>query len=477
MHPERHIALSSRKIYPFYFISDLLFLSLSFWLPYVFNYGLAQEFLKQETNLPYLQEHCLIYTLWAMILLLALNRGNFYTTDRSLSIPKEIFRVCLVVFHTSILIAGVIFFSGYKFFSPVLLLENIFLLCIFLAGWRAVKRAILRKLIAQGFNNINVLIIGAGKVGKSIINEIRRNPHWGFNPIGFLDDKKTEKEEGLPILGTLNNFLAVAKKYFVDEVIISIPSERVVLSEIIRQSQKINLGLRIIPDSFEERIPHIEMTYLGLIPLLTYKERRHHPAEFALKRLFDVVASVVLLILLFTPFLIIGLLIKLDSPGPVFYIRKRSGFKGKVFNFYKFRSMVAGSDELKAALLDKNESQGNIIFKMKKDPRVTRMGRFLRRFSLDELPQIFNVLKGDMSLVGPRPFPVEESEKFQYQHMERLTVRPGITGLAQIKGRSDLSVYRWVKWDIWYVNNWSFWLDLLILWWTPPVVLKGKGAY
>jgi len=139
--------------------------------------------------------------------------------------------------------------------------------------------------------------------------------------------------------------------------------------------------------------------------------------------------------------------------------------------------MIKEADELKSNLMDKNESRGNIIFKIRQDPRITNIGRFLRRYSLDELPQIFNVLKGDMSFIGPRPFPVEESQKLESNHMERLIIRPGITGLAQIRGRSDLSFYRWAKWDLWYINNWSLMLDLKILWWTGPVVLRGRGAY
>ncbi|MBU1112451.1 MAG: sugar transferase, partial [Candidatus Omnitrophica bacterium] len=302
-------------------------------------------------------------------------------------------------------------------------------------------------------------------------------PHWGFRVIGFLDDQKTESVQDSPILGKLSDFNVVVKKYFIDELIVSIPSERLAVSQLLEKAKKMHLGLRIIPDSFEDPLPELYISYLGIIPLLTYKERRRHPAEFALKRLVDLSIALLLAVILSPLFLVISLLIKLGSPGPVLYIRKRTGFKGRVFSFYKFRSMIKEADSLKKQLLDKNESKGELIFKIKKDPRVTPVGQFLRRYSLDELPQIFNVLKGDMSLVGPRPFPVEESDKFSYNHLQRLSVRPGITGLAQIRGRSDLSSYRWIKWDIWYVNNWSFWLDLLILWWTLPVVVKGKGAY
>lgn len=468
---------SSRKIYPFYILTDLFFISLSFFIPYLLKYGSSQIASSLNIKLPNFEEYAVIFILWGLFIIITLNRKGFYTTDRSLSIPKEAFRVSISILYVSIFVAGLIFFTKYQFFSREIFFGNFVLLCVLLFGWRVFKRLVLRKLISQGFKNVNVLIVGAGKIGESIAAEIYKNPYWGFKISGFLDDNKVKAVGNLPILGTLSNFISVAKKHFIDEVIISIPSERRIVSSLIKQAQKMNLGLRIIPDSFEEPLPVVEITHLGLIPLLTYKERRHHSAEFALKRLFDILVSLILLILLLPVFLIVSILIKIDSKGPVFYIRKRSGFKGKIFSFYKFRSMDYDADNQKADLLNKNESKGNLIFKMKKDPRVTSVGKFLRRYSLDELPQIFNVLKGDMSLVGPRPFPVEESEKFQYEHLQRLTVRPGITGLAQIRGRSDLSAYRWVKWDLWYVNNWSFRLDFLILWWTMPVVLKGRGAY
>ena len=169
-------------------------------------------------------------------------------------------------------------------------------------------------------------------------------------------------------------------------------------------------------------------------------------------------------------------MIKLDSPGPVFYFSKRYGRRGQIFHMYKFRSMTANADQIIKELRHKNEVSGP-IFKMKNDPRVTPFGQFLRKYSLDELPQIINVLKGEMSLVGPRPFPIDQIEKEDLRQLKRLEVRPGITGLWQVRGRSDISFSRLVKWDIWYINNWSFWLDISILLQTIPVVVKGKGAY
>lgn len=471
-----------RKVHVIYVFTDLMVMGMIFYssyflyFSYIFKSNLSlASFAK--SNLPNFNAYSFIFSLWAMLTIIFLRRRGLYFTDRSLSMPREMCRVCTGVLYASILVGTAVFFAKYKFFSRQIFLVSFFLLCIFLSGWRMVKRAIVRKLISGGFHNVNILIVGAGNIGRIILEEIKRNPYWGFNVTGFLDDSKDGAIDDIPVLGKLNKFDEVAKKHFIDEVIVTVPSAKEGVSKLINQMRKMHLGLKIVPEDFKESLPALDIVYLGITPLLTYKERKRHPAEFAFKRLFDFSVSLILLTLLSPLFLIISTLIKLSSPGSVFYIQKRSGFKGKVFNFYKFRSMVKEAEELKATLADKNESKGDVIFKIKRDPRITATGRFLRKLSLDELSQLINVLKGDMSLVGPRPFPVEESQKLEYNHMERLTVRPGITGLAQIRGRSDLSFYRWVKWDLWYINNWSFWLDLKILWRTMPVVLKGKGAY
>ena len=468
---------SPQKIYPIYVGVDLFFLSLSFLSAYLFRYNSFQNILSGKAGLLNLREYFFIFILWAIFLIISLNKRNLYFTDRGLSIPKEIFRTIISILYTAILMTGVIFFAKYQFFSRQIFLRSFFLLCLLLPGWRVAKRLLVRKLISRGYRNTNVLIVGVGKVGKLVWAEIQRRPYLGFRAIGFLDDNGVQLKEGPPVLGKLADFFRVAKRFFVDEVIITIPSEKKIISNLIEQAKGLRLGVRIVPENFEQALPVLDISYLGMMPLLTYKKRGFHPAEVALKRLFDFTASLLFLILFFPVFIIVAVLIKFDSKGPVFYIRKRAGYKRKPFNFYKFRSMVKEADSLKTNLMDKNESKGNIIFKIKKDPRITRIGRFLRKYSIDEFPQMFNVLKGDMSLVGPRPFPVEESQKLESNHLERFAVRPGITGLAQIKGRSDLSFYHWGKWDLWYVNNWSFGLDFLILRWTMPVVLKAKGAY
>lgn len=467
---------SFRKVYPLYVLIDFIFINLIFYTVYFFKFNSLRTIFNRIA-FPDFQEYVFTFILWTIFIIIFFKRRNLYSTDRGITIPKEIARVIFNIFYSSILIGAVVFFAQYKFFSRTIFLQSSILLCLFLSVWRVIKRLILRKLISDGFHNKNVLIIGAGRVGKAVLEEIRKMPWWGFKVIGFLDDNVEEAVDSISVLGKIKDFFVISKKYFVDEVIVTIPSEKKIVSDLIKQVRNMRLGLRIVPENFEEPLPLLSVDYLGVLRLLTYKERRPHPAELALKRVFDFFVSLILLIIISPIVGIIAVFIKLDSPGTVFFVQKRMGYKGIIFNFYKFRSMVESADRIKSQLLTENEVKDGVIFKIKKDPRITMAGCFLRKYSLDELPQLFNVLKGDMSLIGPRPFPVEESKQFNHDHIPRLDIRPGITGLAQVRGRSDLSFNRWVKWDLWYINNWSFGLDLRILWWTIPVVLKGKGAY
>ena len=465
-----------RKVHFFYVFVDVVFISMSFYLSYFFRYNSLRDIFTC-VNLPNFKEYSFIFILWAFFLLFSLKIKNLYFTDRNLTIPGEIGRVCVCVLYTSVLIGAVVFFSQYKFFSRQVFLQTIALFCVLLSGWRTVKRLTLRKMISNGFRNINVMIIGAGKMGALALQEIRKMPWCGFRIAGFLDDHVKGEVEGVPILGVIQEFSGIAKKHFIDEVIITIPSEPVTVSRLIKAAKDHRVGIRVVPQNFEEPLAISEMNYLGIVPLLTYKTRRQHPTEFFLKRLFDLVISFISLVVLFPLFILIAILVKLDSKGPVFYIQKRVGYKGNIFSLFKFRSMIEDADKLKKELMEENEVKDGIIFKIKKDPRITRAGAFLRKYSLDEFPQLLNVLKGDMSLVGPRPPTPDEVRQYNSSHMHRISIRPGMTGLSQVRGRSALSFRKWVKWDEWYINNWSFGLDMKILWWTVPAVLKGKGAY
>ncbi len=466
----------SQRVSSLYMIIDAYCFLVSFWISYALRYSL-NVFDLAVADLFYFQEYTFVFVLWGFFIIAALDWKELYKTRRDISLQQEAGQVILCVFYASILIAGIVFFSQYKFFSRQVFLSSFVLLCVTLVGWRALKRFVLRRMIARGFRNSNVLIIGAGKIGQLMVEEIQAHTYWGLRVKGFLDDARQGMVYQVPVLGKLENFSDVVKTHFIDEVIVTIPSAREKIGALIMQAKEMSLGVRVVPEGFMERIPVVSISQLGIMPVLTYQEYAPHPSELALKRLMDVVMALGGLLLLAPVFLVIALWVKCDSPGAVFYTQQRVGWKGRRFKLYKFRSMVADADQRKPALLSENEVFGGVIFKMKNDPRVTRVGRFLRRYSLDELPQLWNVFKGDMSMVGPRPPTPQEVDQYNSDDNLRLSVRPGITCLSQIKGRSDLSFQEWVKWDLWYVKHWSWGLDFQIMLETIPVVLKGEGAY
>jgi len=464
------------RTFSIYLFIDLVIIVSTFSIIYLFKYNTYRSMID-NVNLPSVESYAIIFIIWLFLIVIFFKKNSLYTTDRLLTIPKEILKIAVNLLCASILISTVIFFAQFKFFSREVFIMSLLILFALFTIWRVLKRLIIRKLIADGYHNINVAIIGAGNAAILVANEIKNNPYWGFKLIGFIDDHEIKHVDEFPVLGKIRDCVRIAKKYFIDELILADPAKADNISRLIKQAKNIHVGLNIIPENIDGPLKLPNVSYLGLVPLLNYEERKRYASDFALKRLFDFFVALILLAF-FSPIgLIIALLVKLDSPGTVFYTQKRVGHKGRHFNFYKFRSMVKEADRSKAALLDKNEMKDGILFKIKKDPRITKIGYFLRKHSFDELPQLFNVLKGDMSLVGPRPPVPEEVQKYSHDCMQRLSIRPGMTCLSQIRGRSDLTFRKWAKWDFWYINNYSFWLDIKILWWTVGVVLKGKGAY
>ena len=264
------------------------------------------------------------------------------------------------------------------------------------------------------------------------------------------------------------------RKEFVDQIFITV-YEMKDFPTLIAEARKQGIAVKVIPQGFHLISGECFRYNIGIIPILEYSQGFPLVRQVG-KRIFDFLLTVPVVVLLLPIYGVIALLIKVDSKGPVLYLSQRYGRNGRKFNMLKFRSMNIDSDERLGGLEFLNESDGP-IFKMKNDPRTTNIGKYLRKYSLDELPQLFNVISGTMSLVGPRPLPIDQIRKEDFRQLKRLDVRPGVTGLWQIRGRSDISFARLVKWDMWYIKNWSLWLDLNILFSTIPVVIKGQGAY
>jgi len=461
-----------RRVHFSYLLVDIFFIGVSFYLSYLLRNNL--QFIP--INLITLKQYSMIFVLWTMSLIFILNNFHLYSTDRSLTIPQEILRVLKAVLYSAILVSVIIFALKVEFFSRLIFVAVTLSLFITLSFWRVIKRILVRYRISNGYYNFNVLIIGAGKTGKELIEEVQDNPYLGIKVIGFLDDYKTGGINGYKILGKIEDLEKIAQTKFIDEIYITIPSQRNIVSKVLSKARALGKTVRILADNFEIPMYQVKINYVGFFPLVSYYEKSIHGTDCLVKRVLDLIIGTTLMTMLLPVFLIIAFLIKLDSPGPILYISKRSGRKGEIFNFYKFRSMYKNADKEKENLRHKSEVKGP-IFKIKNDHRITRLGRVLRRYSLDELPQLISVLKGDMTLVGPRPLPEDESNQCEEWQLRRLEVKPGITCMAQVRGRSDISFYKWMKWDLWYVDNWSLSLDFRILFWTIPAVLKRKGAY
>ena len=317
-----------------------------------------------------------------------------------------------------------------------------------------------------------VLMVGGGPVARSIARALRNDPFQRAVVQGFLDDSLPLSAT---VLGRIADLEWLARAEFIDEVILALPSQPAQTLEAAEVAFRNHLDIRAVPELPPGPWPDAGIDHIGEIPVVTLHREPVPSAALFLKRLVDVVGAVLGLVLAGPLMGIVALLIRLDSPGPVLYAAERAGTKGRRFLCYKFRSMVSNADHLKDDLRVQNQREGP-IFKIVADPRITRVGRFIRRYSLDELPQLWNVLRGDMSLVGPRPHPVDDVNQYELNHYRRLDVKPGITGLWQITARHSPSFELNMHLDLTYIENWSLRLDLRILLSTIRVLFAPEGA-
>jgi exopolysaccharide biosynthesis polyprenyl glycosylphosphotransferase len=296
---------------------------------------------------------------------------------------------------------------------------------------------------------------------------------------------QTKSTEGVEILAELDlnktpieRLVTLLHEYSVNGVILSAKhSYFEQVEEVIRACELEGVEAWLVADFFKTQISRTSFDDFYGRPVLVFRSTPEASWQGVLKQVIDAIGAALLLVLLSPFFLFFALLIKFTSPGPIMFKQQRSGLNGQPFTIYKFRTMVTNAEQLKHELESMNEMTGP-VFKVSRDPRITPVGKFLRKFSIDEWPQFFNVLRGEMSLVGPRPLPVDEVKRFNdLAHRRRLSVKPGLTCLWQISGRNNVSNFKdWVRLDLEYIDNWSLWLDLKILWRTVPVVLMGNGA-
>lgn len=321
------------------------------------------------------------------------------------------------------------------------------------------------------------LVVGDSAAAARLADEFARRPWTGVQVVGYVSDQR-DAPIGVPYLGNLDNTLVVVRQAAIDEVIFALPpTQHDRLVEFSLSLLREPVMVHMVPTALDLTFARTPVESVGGIPLVSLRESALTPSQRVVKRLFDIVVSLALIVLLAPVMAVIALLIKLESPGPILFKQERIGEHGRRFTMLKFRSMYADADRRWREVAKRDETTGKLLHKPKDDPRVTPIGRKLRRTSLDELPQLFNVLRGEMSLVGPRPempYIAAEYEPWQWQ---RFRVPPGITGWWQINGRSDKPMHLHTEDDLYYIQNYSFWLDLRILMKTVIVVLQGHGAY
>jgi len=384
-------------------------------------------------------------------------------------------QVCLT---SGLLLTGSLYLLKAEDISRLIVLLTIGLVTVALSARRLVYRILLYNRFEHGVGTRNVLIVGTGPDACALRHHLCSIRHLGYTFKGFVDFPGTHTrltDTSGEVIGTLDTLFQHARKQFVDEIFFTAPCDRHVVREVLEQARAYGVDVRMVPEMYDGLTWDKPIEYIGQFP--TIPLHRGHVQEMAmlLKRALDIVFSILALILLSPLLLIVAIAVRLDSPGPVFYTSERIGKKGHVFRCIKFRTMVRDAENRRPEVMHMNERDG-VLFKIANDPRITSVGRFLRKYSLDELPQFLNVLRGDMSVVGPRPPIASEVREYKVGHLRRLDVTPGITGLWQVQARKDPSFDSYISLDVTYIENWSLMLDIQIILRTVGVVLAGTGT-
>lgn len=423
--------------------------------------------------------------LFIIPLILALITGALsYTGGYKSPFNTQISGYSWAIFQAIIISVGtllvLLFFLNIQYVSRfVILLFASMELCVLLLI-RVMVIVYFKNQVKKGAKKLRVLVIGSRRRAQELVQALREHMVWGIEIVGFIDPEPSFVNTtvlGIPVIGTLDNIHDCLKENVIDEVVIAISRSLLQDAEpIVQACEEEGIRLRFMADIFNLQVARITLSNIKGIPLLNMEPVSQDPQQLLAKRIFDFTCTVLALPVLLPLFLLIAIVIKLDSPGPAFFVQQRVGMRKRIFPMWKFRSMYVDAEERLKELEHLNEADGP-IFKMKNDPRVTRVGNFIRKTSIDELPQLINVLRGEMSLVGPRPMSQRDVGLFTHGiQRKRFSVQPGLTCIWQISGRSNLPFEKWLELDLEYIDTWSFALDLKILIKTIPAVLKSRGA-
>lgn len=408
----------------------------------------------------------LLITSFFWLIIFAIN--GLYQLERIKQLFKLFLQIIVASTAATMVVVIAFFFNQRLFNSRLIILIFWLLAIIFVFLGRLIHYFIYRIFYLKGIISKNAIIIGDNNDTKTLISEFKKSKKYGINIIEHFSnfDEKIQQE-----------IVNLIKKVKIDEIIQTNTDQTAKkINDLISFCYNYHLNLRYTANLYETKLKNFEFKTIAGLPLIEIKNTPLDGWGKIFKKFFDFILALLLLIILSPIFILVALLIKIDSKGPVFVSFERIGEKGQNFKLYKFRSMIANAHLLKPQMQQLNERKNGPLFKIKNDPRVTRFGKFLRQYSIDELPQLFNVLKDEMSLVGPRPHEPEEVSRYQTYHKKLLSIKPGMTGLAAISGRSDLLFEDEAKLDTFYIENWSLLFDVIILLKTPFIIILKKSA-